>query len=42
MAGKPEWTGGEENGKAVIGQVKGKVPETSFLIDRSRLLEPYI
>ena len=28
--------------KAVTGQVKGKVPDTSFLIDRSRLPEPYI
>ena len=29
-------------GEAVTGQVKGKVLDTSFLIDRSSLLEPYI
>ena len=32
-----QWKAGE----AVTGQVKGKVPDTSFLIDSS-LLEPYI
>ena len=30
----------QETGKAVTGQVKEKVPDTSFLIDRSRLPEP--
>jgi len=29
-------------GKAVTRQVKEKVPDTSVLIDRSSLLEPYV
>ena len=32
----------QETGKAVTGQVKGKVPNTPFLIDRSSLSEPYV
>ena len=31
-----------ETGKAVTGQVKEKVPDTSFLIDRSSTPEPYV
>ena len=29
-------------GKAVTGQVKEKVPDTSFLIDRNSLPESYV
>ena len=32
----------QETGKAVTRQLKGKVPDTSFLIDRSILPEPYV
>ena len=32
----------KENGKAVTGQVKEKVPDTSFLIDRNSLPKPYV
>ena len=32
----------QKTGKAVIGQVKGKVHDTSFLIDRSSLPGPYV
>ena len=31
-----------ETGKTVTGQVKEKVPDTSFLIDRSSEPEPYV
>ena len=31
-----------ETGKAVTGQVRGKFLDTSFLIDRSSLPEPYL
>ena len=32
----------QETDKTVTGQVKGKVPDTSFLIDRSSIPEPYV
>ena len=31
----------EQSGNAVAGHVTGKVPDISFFIDRSSLLEPY-
>ena len=32
----------QETGEDVTRQVKGKVPDTSFSIDRSSLPEPYV
>ena len=32
----------KETGKCVTGQVKEKVPDNSFWIDRSSLPEPYV
>ena len=31
----------QETGKAVTGQLEGKIPDISFLIDTSSLLELY-